>query len=94
MPMHTNDFANTAQAPGGMATNSPTQGMEYHGVDIGAFIDYGAINDIIQAAIAKMPKGAVPAGVTQWTATVVLHPGEGEGAAWIMERNPYKTWRW
>lgn len=89
MPLHTNDFANAAQA-GGMAG----QGMEYHGVDIGAFIDYDAINRIIQAAIAKMPRGAVPPGANGWTATVVLHPGEGEGAAWIMEKNPYKTWRW
>lgn len=94
MPLHTDDFANTANAPGGMAGQNAGQGMEYHGVDIGAFIDYEAINRIVQAAIAKMPRGAVPPGASGWTATVVLHPGETEGAAWIMERNPYKTWRW
>lgn len=91
MPLHTNDFANTAQAG---APASRSQGMEYHGVDIGAYIDYGAINDIIQAALAKMPAGALPANASGWTATVVIHPGDGEGAAWIMEHNPYKTWRW
>jgi hypothetical protein len=89
MPLHTNDFAN---AMGGMATPPKSQGMEYHGVDIGAYIDYAAINQIVQAAIAKMPAGAVPGNAGSWTATVVLHPGDGEGAAWIMEHNPLITW--
>lgn len=93
MPLHTNDFANAPGAPGGEAP-AKSQGMEYHGVDIGAYIDYGAIYQIIQAAIAKMPAGALPANAGTWTATVVIHPQEGEGAAWIMEKNPYRTWRW
>lgn len=91
MPMHTNDFANTAQA--GQSTGR-SQGMEYRGVDIGAYIDYQAISQIVMAALEKMPAGALPTNAGAWTATVVLHPGEGEGAAWIMEHNPYKTWRW
>lgn len=94
MPLHTNDFANTAQAPGGMASPAKSQGMEYHGVDIGAYLDSDAIYALVKQALAKMPAGALPPNAESWTATLVLHPGEGEVAGWIMEKNPYRTWRW
>jgi len=92
MPLHTNDFGNLSTGMlGGQQMEDGN--MMYHGMDIGAYVDFAAINKIIQEALKKIPPGMMPPGGEEMSATVVVH-GAGMGSAWIMSPNPYKTWRW
>lgn len=90
MPLHTDDFANTANAKkGGAKTKNEDQ--FYHGVDIGKYVDFKAVSKLLKTAVKKVPNS--PKGAESWTLTVVVH-GDGTGSAWAMDVNPYKTWAW
>ncbi len=87
---------NSGDAYVDMAGNksSSMKNLVYRGMDIGAWIDFKAVHKLVKTALAKIPKGQCPEGCEAWTVTLVLHPTEEEGAAWVQEHNPYKTWGW
>lgn len=66
----------------------------YMGVDLGQHLDFGAIAKLVQAALAKMPANDRPDGDPEWSCTIVVHPQSMTGSAFILQPNPYRTWRW
>lgn len=96
MAVHTNDFANAMKTAMDKATGSKkkdSKTQHYHGTDVGEHVDYAAVKKLMVAAVKKLPKEDIPDGYEDFTMTVVVH-GNGEGSAWIMDVNPYKTWAW
>lgn len=89
MPLHTNDFGNAPQgATRSAGAKRKASGLDYHGLDIGAYLDFEAVQKLVAEALAKVPKSRLPEDASDWTATIIIHPGETEGASWIMEHNP------
>lgn len=66
----------------------------YMGVDLGANLDFAAIAKLVQAALAKLPAGDRPSNDGEWSCTIVVHPQSSTGSAFILQPNPYRTWRW
>jgi hypothetical protein len=66
----------------------------YMGVDLGKYIDFAAIDAAVKAAVDALPPEDRPANGAEWSATIIVHPGSATGSAFIMQPNPYNTWRW
>lgn len=79
---------------GGKPKEIGPESAAYMGVDLGQHLDFGAIAKLVAAAIAKLPPGDRPDGDPEWSCTIVVHPQSETGSAFILQPNPYKTWRW